>query len=168
MAAGLLILGVVLAAPKYKLFAWNSTSSMPAGLYVRAILDEPAVGKIVAFNPPAVAVDYTKQRGEDISGMYLLKPLVAGPGDHVCVTTELRINGKHIAPVYATNPDGVPVPRWDGCRELELGEWFTYAPRIWNSFDGRSYGPVHDADMIGVFLPVWPSDHEAEQFGHAR
>jgi len=50
-------------------------------------------------------------------------------------------------------------PVWDGCRKLEAGEWFTYAPRIWNSFDGRYYGPVREANMVGVFRPVWTSDN---------
>jgi type IV secretory pathway protease TraF len=80
-----------MAAPEYHLFAWNHTPSMPEGLYVRAVLDSPAVGKTVAFLPPAVAMEYTEQHGEDIGGVFLIKPLAAGPGDHVCVTDELRI-----------------------------------------------------------------------------
>jgi hypothetical protein len=29
-----------------------------------------------------------------------LKPIAAGPRDHVCVTDHLEINGRFIAPVY--------------------------------------------------------------------
>jgi type IV secretory pathway protease TraF len=74
------------------------------------------------------------------------------------VTDRLEINGRFIAPVMASGPDGVPLPRWSGCRVLALGEWFTYTPRIPNSMDGRYYGPVQESAMVGVFLPVWTWD----------
>jgi type IV secretory pathway protease TraF len=85
----------------------------------------------------------------------LVKSLAAGPGDHVCTTDGLTINGKWIAPVFDDAGDGVPLPRWRECRVLTTGEWFAYAPRIPNSLDGRYYGPVREADIIGVYLPVW-------------
>jgi conjugative transfer signal peptidase TraF len=153
----LLILGVVLAAPKYTLFAWNYTPSMPEGLYVRAVRDRPAVGKIIAFPAPPSVVDYARRRGHTGDMPLLVKPLAAGPGDHVCVTGHLAINGRRVAPVLDAGPDGVPLPRWNGCRTLEPGEWFTYAPRLPNSLDGRYYGPVREADIVGVFRPVWVS-----------
>ena len=67
----------------------------------------------------------------------------------------LEINGQPLAPVLDANADGVPLPRWDGCRVLGAGEWLTYAPRVPNSFDGRYYGPVSERDVIGVYRPVW-------------
>jgi type IV secretory pathway protease TraF len=88
----------------------------------------------------------------------LVKPLAAGAGDHVCVTDHLTINGQRIAPVFDTAPDGMPLPRWRECRILAAGEWFTYAPRILDSLDGRYYGPVRETDLVGVFQPVWTND----------
>ena len=41
----LLILGVIMAAPKYTLFALNHTPSMPEGFYVRAILTNRPSGR---------------------------------------------------------------------------------------------------------------------------
>jgi type IV secretory pathway protease TraF len=87
----------------------------------------------------------------------LVKPLAAGPGDHVCVTDHLAISGQTIAPVLDAGPDGVPLPRWRECRVLAADEWFAYAPRIPNSLDSRYYGPVKAADITGVFKPVWTS-----------
>lgn len=158
VVVALMALWAVMALPKYKLFAWNYTPSLPQGLYVRAVMDSPAVGKIVAFVLPPVAEDYARQRGMNTNDLFMIKPLVAGPGDHVCVTDELRINGQHVAQVQKVGTDGAPLPKWDGCRRLEDGEWFTYAPRIWNSFDGRYYGPVRESTMIGVYRPLWVSD----------
>jgi type IV secretory pathway protease TraF len=157
LAVGIAALGAVLAARSAgPLATWNHTPSLPEGLYVRSILEQPAVGRIVAFPAPAAALDYARRRGGSGDPVLFLKPLAAGPGDHVCtVSGDLAINGQRLAPVLAAGPDGVPLPRWDGCRDLVPGEWFAYAPRLPNSFDGRYYGPVREADMVGVFWSVW-------------
>ena len=157
MILGLLAMGAAMTAPRFELLKWNHTPSMSPGLYLRS-MDNPAVGRIVAITPPLAAVSYAQRRGMNLDGMTLLKPLAAGPGDHVCVTDELRINGAHVAPVHRTGADGSPMPVWNGCRDLGADEWFTYAPRIWNSFDGRYYGPVHTESLVGVFKPVWVWD----------
>ncbi len=90
---------------------------MPEGLYIRAIWDEPAVGKIVTFPAPPSVVDYARRRGYSGELPLLVKPLMAGPGDHVCVTDHLTINGQWIAPVLDHAPDGSPLPSslsdWD-------------------------------------------------------
>lgn len=149
-------LGAVLAAREVgSLMTWNHTPSLPEGLYVRAVGAGPAVGRIVAFPAPAAALDYAWQRGGRGDPTLFLKPLAAGPGDHVCVTDRLEINGRFIASVLASGPDGMLLPRWTGCRVLAGGEWFAYAPRIPNSMDSRYYGPVQESDMVGVFRPVW-------------
>ena len=154
----LLILGVVLAAPKVTLFTWNGTPSMPEGLYLRAVWEKPAVGKIIAFTAPPAVVDYARRCGHAGGLPLLIKPLAAGPGDHVCATDHLAINGRRVAPVLEAGPDGVPLPRWSGCRTLAPGEWLTYTSRLPNSLDGRYYGPVRETDIVGVFRPVWVSD----------
>jgi type IV secretory pathway protease TraF len=118
------------------------------GLHVGSILAQPEVGRIVAL-------DYARLRGGRGDATLFLKPLAAGPGDYVCVTDHLTINAQQIAPVFNAGSDGVPLPRWNGCRTLEPAEWFAYAPRIPNSMDSRYYGPVKESDMIGVYRPVW-------------
>ena len=155
-ALGVLALSAALASPRHKPLAWNLTPSLPEGLYVRSILEAPAVGRTVAIlTPPAVA-DYYRRIGAGADLPTVLKPLAAGPGDHVCVAGGgLAINGRFVARVARTDRNGVPLPRWDGCRALGVDEWFTYAPRIPNSLDGRYYGPVREADIVGVYRPAW-------------
>jgi type IV secretory pathway protease TraF len=131
---------------------------MPEGLYIRAIWDEPAVGKIVTFPAPPSVVDYARRRGYSGELPLLVKPLMAGPGDHVCVTDHLTINGQWIAPVLDHAPDGSPLPRWQKCMILGTDQWFAYAPRIPDSFDSRYYGPVQEASIVGVSLPLWTSN----------
>jgi type IV secretory pathway protease TraF len=104
LAVGIMALGAVLAVRQVGLLAtWNHTPSLPEGLYVRAIATEPAVGQIVAFPAPAAARDYARQRGGRGDATLFLKPLAAGPGDRVCVTDHLTINGRQIAPVFGPN-----------------------------------------------------------------
>lgn len=106
----------------------------------------------------SIARNSARRRGGTGELPLLLKPLAAGPGDHVCVTDHLTINGQRIAPVLDAGPDGVPLPRWRECRVLAAGEWFAYTPQIPNSLDSRYYGPVRDADITGVYSPVWVSE----------
>jgi conjugative transfer signal peptidase TraF len=134
---------------------WNHTPSLATGLYVRSAT-APTVGAIVAFPAPPAALDYAQRRGWGGAPVLFLKPLAAGPGDHVCVTDDhLEINRRNIAPVHMVSSDGTPLPRWNGCREMADGEWFAYAPRTPNSMDSRYYGPVMETDIVGVFRPVW-------------
>lgn len=156
VVVGLLALGSVSVAGKIgPLIAWNHTPSLPEGLYVRSILARPAIGRIVAFPAPTPALDYARVRWGHGNPTLFLKPLAAGPGDHVCVTDHLEINGRTVAPVLTAGSDGIPLPRWNGCRMLGGEEWFAYAPRIPNSMDSRYYGPVQESDIVGVFQPVW-------------
>src|SRR3954468_13047097 len=138
LAIGVMALGAVLVVREIgPLATWNHTPSLPEGLYVRSLLTQPAVGQIVAFPAPAAALDYARLRGGRGDKTLFLKPLAAGPGDHVCVTDHLTINAQQIAPVFDAGFDGIPLPRWRECQILAQGEWFAYAPRIPNSLDSR-------------------------------
>ena len=50
------------------------------------------------------------------------------------------------------------LPVWRGCRALRRGEFFVFSNRIPNSFDSRYYGPVTQAQILGVFQPLMVSD----------
>jgi conjugative transfer signal peptidase TraF len=148
------VLGVRAVGP---VATWNHTPSLPEGLYIRSFTATPAVGQIVAFPAPDSALEYARRRGGSGLPVTFLEPLAAGPGDHVCVTDHLTINGREMAPVFETDRHGIPLPRWDGCRKLGPDEWFAFAPRIPTSMDSRYYGPVQGDRIIGVFVPVWSS-----------
>lgn len=141
-------LGMVSSAPLMAVY--NPSPSMPTGWYLRVPL-EPAVGRIVVIDPPqgAIAAGWPE-------GVRLIKPIAAAGGDHVCVASRmdvLLVNGKPIAPIQP-----YPAPRWDGCRTLESGEFFLLAPHRSDSVDGRVYGPVDRAEVLGVFTPIWTDE----------
>jgi conjugative transfer signal peptidase TraF len=134
----------------------NTSPSVAPGLYLRCAI-EPAVGQIIDFRIPDRAKPYVQGRtgngGED---WYILKPILAGPGDRVDTTgSSLVINGRMIAPMP---PDldgaGQPLPVWRKNCVLADDEFFVFSYRIPNSFDSRCYGPITRREIASVRRPL--------------
>jgi type IV secretory pathway protease TraF len=130
----------------------NVTKSMPLGWYVRNPLGEPGKGAVIAFAPPAIAIAYGWP-----ASIPLLKRVAAVGGDKVCSDGKvLAVNDdERIGLVMSRLPNGRPVPVWTGCQVLRPDQVFPIATGLPDSLDGRAYGPIKVADIIGVFLPVW-------------
>lgn len=129
----------------------NLSPSVPLGLYVE-IDDEPSAGQLVEFQLPPHVMDggrYARHR-------VILKPIAAGPGDHVDTTGDwLWINGQRIAPIFKVDSTGVPLPVWRANRALERDEFFVFSARVPNSFDSRYHGPIRSENIIAVRKPLW-------------
>ena len=136
------------------LFLYPSSGSLPAGVYVRSF--EPIVpGKTVAFTAPKAAERYQANRGRNIAyDILFIKPIVAGPGDHVCndLSGGLRINNVWIAPTAEYTSTGAPLPIWHECRRLIDDEFFMYSAFATNSFDSRYFGPVKRQTIRSVYI----------------
>jgi conjugative transfer signal peptidase TraF len=135
----------------------NTSPSVPPGLYVRSS-DPPTVGRLVDFRVPASGRPYVFARtGRDGYDWYILKPVVAGPGDRVDSTGAwLRVNGRAVAPMPpAADAAGRPLPAWRAARVLGHGEFLVVSTRVPNSFDSRCYGPVRDVAAVRVPLVTW-------------
>ncbi len=128
----------------------NTSPSAAPGLYVRCAA-EPAVGRIVDFRIPSGARNYVQRRtGYDGKDWYILKPIVAGPGDRVDTTgSSLIINGRAIASMPPESDEaGRPLPLWRENRVLGPDEFFVFSDRIPNSFDSRCYDPMRVVKLI--------------------
>lgn len=137
----------------------NTSASISPGLYVRSAA-VPAVGRLVDFRIPLAARGYVEGRtGYDGRNWYIIKPIVAGPGDLVDTTGEwLVINGREVARMPpAADAAGIPLPVWRSTRTLEADEFFVFSGRIPNSFDSRCYGPIRrgQIDAVRVRLVTW-------------
>jgi conjugative transfer signal peptidase TraF len=134
----------------------NTSPSVAPGLYIRSTA-KPAVGETVDFLIPSVARPYVRERtGQEGRAWYILKPIVAGPGDRVDTTgPSLVINGRIIAPM-PTERDGAgrKLPVWRENRVLGPDEFFVFSSRIPNSFDSRCYGPILRKDIASVRRPL--------------
>lgn len=153
-AIGLTLLGtiIILSIPLARVVAINPTESLPRGLYVKSSAPL-AVGAIVEFHTPDVVRSHVDGGFE-----YLLKPVVAGPGDRVDTTTgRVIVNGTAIADsnLLSTDSQGRPVPSWCDSRVLGPDEFFVLSTRIPNSVDSRYFGPIRRADVVSVRRCVW-------------
>jgi conjugative transfer signal peptidase TraF len=137
----------------------DTSPSVIPGVYVRAAFP-PAVGTLIEFRLPPAALAYVQSRvkvGRDTADWFLLKPVVAGPGDRVDTTgDQLVINGRPIATMPPNRDgDGRPLPRWRAARRLGPDEFFAFSARIPNSFDSRCYGPVRRDQVTAVRRLLW-------------
>jgi conjugative transfer signal peptidase TraF len=133
----------------------NTSPSVASGLYLRSAM-APAVGQIIDFQIPQSARNYIETRtGHNGEDWYILKPIVAGPGDRVDTTGKwLVINGREIAPMPPANDtSGRPLPIWRDSRLLGPNEFFVFSNRIPNSFDSRCYGPIRRQQIDAVRKP---------------
>jgi type IV secretory pathway protease TraF len=134
----------------------NTSPSVAPGLYVRCAI-EPAVGQIVDFVIPYCARHYIQGRtGQNGDDWYILKPIVAGPGDRVDTTGSLFVlNGRAIAPMPPNfDSAGRWLPLWRENRILGPDEFFVFSARIPNSFDSRCYGPITRMEIASVRRPL--------------
>ena len=89
----ILVVSRLLASP---LILYPASSSLPQGPYLRTF-GAVETGKIAAFPIPEAARRYQAGLGHDVPvGFSFMKPIVAGPGDHVCnsVADGLIVNGE--------------------------------------------------------------------------
>jgi len=134
----------------------NTSPSVRPGLYLRSS-GQPRVGTIIDFHIPSAAWGYVRARtGNGGESWYILKPIVAGPGDQVDTTGKwLVINGRQIAPMPPQNDrEGNQLPIWRDRRRLRSDEFFVFSSRIPNSFDSRCYGPIDRSQIESVRTPL--------------
>jgi len=138
-------------AAQTRFIVLNVSPSVPLGLYVK-IDDRPSAGHLVEFQlPPHVMGD-----GRHARHRVILKPIAAGPGDHIDTTGDwLFINERCIAPIFTVDSEGQPLPVWRARRVLQPGEFFVFSARVPNSFDSRYFGPIRCEDIIAVRRPLW-------------
>jgi conjugative transfer signal peptidase TraF len=155
----LAVLGVVSICFANRQIVINTSPSVTPGLYIRSNA-VPAIGQVVEFRIPVSVRSYIQSRsGHDGQDWYILKPVVAGPGDRVDTTGgALRINGKIVAPMPPIHDGlGKALPRWTQSRALRRDEYFVFSDRISNSFDSRCYGPVtrREIESVRRLLITW-------------
>lgn len=128
---------------------WNTTSSVPIGLYWLQPPEALRVGDIVAVDPPPPLARWLATRGLLPAGVPLLKPVAGLPGQVVCRTRDLvTIDGETIGQARERDRLGRPLPRWSGCHRLAPDEVFLMNAQSPASFDGRYFGATRRADVL--------------------
>lgn len=133
-------------------FTINPTPSIAPGVYLIDTHERtPQAGATVVFDPPADAARVLYGRGYLAPGAPLIKHVYAIAGDRYCITDErITVNGKALGPVSAYDSLRRPLPRLRGCFSVEAAHFLPLGLRIPNSYDGRYFGAVPNARIIGT------------------
>jgi conjugative transfer signal peptidase TraF len=149
-------LAALALGPSTPRFVWNASASVPLGLY--RVDPATALHKddlVLAWAPESVR-RLAAERGYLPRSVPLTKRIAAMSGDTVCGQHGLIvINGWIAAIQLPADPQGRSLPPWTGCRQLAGGEVFLLMADVWDSFDGRYFGPVSTSAIVGRLVPLW-------------
>jgi len=161
LLAGTIAAAALLSAalPISRILVWNTTASVPTGLYHIRGAASLHVGERVAIASPSELRRYLAERGYLPSGVPLLKEVAALRGDTVCRHgLIISINGEPAGEARALDSRARPLPDWQGCRTVGADEIFVMNRRAPGSFDGRYFGPIARTQVIGRATPVWTDE----------
>jgi conjugative transfer signal peptidase TraF len=144
------------ALPHGPLIVWNSTASAPRGLYSVTYDRQLRWGDLVLAWLPREAEWFAIQRGYLVPGVPVVKHIAALQGDRVCADgSHVAINGRSVAMKLMADTMGRPLKSWSGCQTLSVDQVLLLNGSVSHSFDGRYFGPVSKATVIGKLRPLW-------------
>jgi conjugative transfer signal peptidase TraF len=134
---------------------WNASASAPIGLYWVYVGGTVEVGDMVIVRLPAQFRQLAAERHYLPNNVPLLKRVAAVAGDRICGDgPRLLLNGRQVAARLPTDSRGRVMPRWEGCETLGTG-WLLLLTNAPHSFDGRYFGAVKRASIVGKAAPLW-------------
>ncbi|WP_342627144.1 S26 family signal peptidase [Nguyenibacter vanlangensis] len=149
-------IGAALAVHPVPRLLWNATASVPVGLYRLHPDPSPRIGDVVALRLPDTQASLLAARGYLPLGVPLLKPVAAVAGQSVCrIALRITIDGVVVGDARTVDHRGRSLPVWHGCRRLSAGQIFVMNPAEPRSLDGRYFGSLPAADVIGRATPLW-------------
>ncbi|MGA7752029.1 MAG: S26 family signal peptidase [Candidatus Sulfotelmatobacter sp.] len=135
---------------------WNASASVPVGLYYVQPEERLAVMDLVVVTPPEPVAQLLAERDYLPRGVPLLKSVLALPGQTVCRKhLAIMIDGVVMSFARERDHQGRPLPDWQGCRRIAEGEVFLMNWQSADSLDGRYFGPLPAASILGCAAPLW-------------
>ncbi len=154
-------MGVAIAAfiPTPTKLIWNATASAPIGFYTVEPADRIEVPELVAVMPPEPLAAFMAERGYIARGVPLLKRVVGLPGQQVCrLRSTIAVDGIEMGEALERDSLGRDLPVWQGCRVIGDGQLFLMNWEVRDSLDGRYFGPIPAASVIGRAVPLWTDE----------
>ena len=149
----ILLIALVSVFSPFPLFIYNTTDSLPHGIYL-VVPREYRYGDLVVFRVPDDVRSLVHERQWLPDDGFLMKRVAALPGDRVCTAGgRFVIDESDYGLVLDKDSMGRPMPRFDFCGILEEGVVVALAGSG-NSFDSRYYGPLPVDAIIGVAFPL--------------
>lgn len=138
---------------------WNTTASVPIGLYLLSAPGALRVGDLVVDQPPVHLSRYMAVRRYLPSNTPLLKYVGAIAEQIVCRHGPvISIDGLSVASALANDHAKRPLPNWQGCHKLNATEVFLLNPTVPDSFDGRYFGVLPIRTVAARAALLWRED----------
>jgi conjugative transfer signal peptidase TraF len=135
---------------------WNASASVPIGLYHVQPEEHLALMDLVVVTPPEPVANFLAERDYLPRGVPLLKRVLALPGQTVCRTRlAITIDGVVMAVARERDHRGRPLPVWQGCQVIAKDEVFLMNWQSADSLDGRYFGLLPAASILGRAVPLW-------------
>jgi conjugative transfer signal peptidase TraF len=114
------------------------------------------VTELVVAAPPEPLASMLADGGYLPRGVPLLKRVLALPGQTVCrAGRTIIVDDIDMGDVRERDGRGRPLPVWQGCRVIAEGEVFLMNWQSADSLDGRYFGPLPVASIVGRATPLW-------------
>ncbi|ODT76892.1 MAG: S26 family signal peptidase [Pelagibacterium sp. SCN 64-44] len=140
-------------------FIWNTSASVPVGLYRVEPAGRIEVTDLVALLAPEPLARFLAERGYLPHGALLIKRVLALPGTEVCRRGLTIIAYDHAyGEARARDSAGRPLPSWQGCQVVGDGEVFLMNWHTPDSFDGRYFGLMPLTSVTARLTPIWTDD----------
>lgn len=134
---------------------WNASPSVPIGFYRVRVGDTVSRGDLAVVAPPPTIARFLDKGGYLPLGLPLLKRVAALSGQTVCRTGDtISIDGDAVAVAQTSDRLGRALPVWTGCRTLAADQLFFLNADREDSLDGRYFGPLPAATVIGRATPI--------------
>lgn len=138
---------------------WNASASVPVGLYTLRPAGELDVGDLVAVTPPTPLARFLAERHYLPLDTPLLKRVAALPGHQVCrVRRTITVDGIELGAALDRDRHGRDLPVWQGCRRVGNGAVFLMNWSVRDSLDGRYFGTLPAATILGRATPLYTDE----------
>jgi conjugative transfer signal peptidase TraF len=155
--AGVLLLSTIGGMPPR--YIWNASDSVPIGLYRLQPVKGLSVTELVAVQPPDLLAAFLDLNGYLPIGIPMLKRVLALPGQTVCRNgLAIAVDGIDVGKAHERDGRGRPLPSWQGCRVIAVGEVFVMNWQSADSLDSRYFGPLPASAVIGRAVPLWTDE----------
>ncbi|RJT27842.1 S26 family signal peptidase [Mesorhizobium waimense] len=144
---------------------WNASASAPIGLYTIDLEGPFEIGDLVAVKASEPLASFLADRGYLPRGVPLLKRIVAASGQSVCRSNlTITVDGIEAGVALQRDRAGRDLPVWQGCRRVSTGEVFLMNWQVRDSLDGRYFGLISTAQIIGRAVPLWTDEGKNGRF----
>jgi conjugative transfer signal peptidase TraF len=155
LAAAVVVLMTMSPKPVPSL-VWNASSSVPIGLYRVLPVGKLIVTDFVIALPPYPLATVLAEGGYLPRDVLLIKRLLALPGQTVCRDARaITVDGIAMGEAREQDRRGHLLPTWQGCQVVGEGQVFLMNWDEPDSLDGRYFGPISAAAILGRAQPIW-------------